>query len=50
MNWIDIIIAILSTFILCFSLFLISGYIFIGLFSIGELRKYLNKNRKEAVH
>ena len=44
MNWIDIILTVFSTFLLSFSLFLISGYIFIGLYSIGELRKYLNKN------
>jgi len=44
MNWIDIIILVFSTFLLSFSLLLISGYIFIGLFSVGELRKYLHKN------
>ncbi|MFA6945595.1 MAG: glycosyltransferase [Pedobacter sp.] len=44
MNWQDLIYTVFSTFLFSFSLFLICGYIFIGLFSIGELRKYLNKN------
>jgi len=44
MNWVDISISVFSTFLLSFSVFLIVGYIFIGLFSIGELRKYLDKN------
>ena len=44
MNCIDLIISVFSTFLLTFSVFLISGYIFIGLYSIGELKKYLNKN------
>ncbi|HQT23225.1 MAG: glycosyl transferase family 2 [Sphingobacteriales bacterium 17-39-43] len=44
MNWIDIISTVFTTFLLSFSVFLISGYIFIGLYSIGGVRKYLNKN------
>ena len=44
MNWFDIVYTVLSTLLLTYTVFLLSGYVFIGLFSIGELRKYRQKN------
>lgn len=44
MSWSDTFYTIITSLILGYSLFLMSGYIFIGLYSIGELKKYLRKN------
>lgn len=40
----DVIQTVISSLFLAYSLMLIGGYIFIGLYSIGELKKYLQKN------
>jgi len=44
MNWQDLLNTLISSLFLFYSIFLLSGYIFIGLYSIGELKKYLRKN------
>lgn len=44
MNWLEIIFDLFTYFFLAYSLLLISGYIFIGLYSVGEVKKYLHKN------
>lgn len=40
----DIFNVFISSLFLGYSLFLMGGYVFIGLYSIGELKKYLRKN------
>lgn len=44
MNWQEIVYIVISTILLSYSIILMAGYVFIGLFSIGELKKYLQKN------
>ena len=44
MNWQEIVFLIISTILLSYAIILMAVYVFIGLFSIGELKKYLQKN------
>ncbi len=44
MSWQTIILDIFTYAILAYSVLLVSSYIFIGLYSIGEVKKYLHKN------
>ena len=48
MNWdqlTDLLLDILTVIIFSYSLLLLSSYVFLGLFSIGETTKYMQKNR-----
>jgi cellulose synthase/poly-beta-1,6-N-acetylglucosamine synthase-like glycosyltransferase len=44
MNWIGALIETFTFFILLYSMGLVAGYIFIGIYSIGEIRNYLQRN------
>lgn len=44
MSWIGLILEFITYGLLSYTVFLIAGYVFIGVYSIGEIRKYLNKN------
>ena len=45
MNWYEVISFVLTYVILIYSVVLLSFYLFIGFYSIGETRKYLAKNK-----
>jgi len=44
MSWQTILIDFFTYGLLLYSIFLLSGYLFIGIYSIGEVRNYLRKN------
>jgi cellulose synthase/poly-beta-1,6-N-acetylglucosamine synthase-like glycosyltransferase len=44
MIWVKLIYDLITYGLLCYSLFLLTGYICIGIYSIGEINKYLHKN------
>ena len=44
MIWLKLIYDLITYGLLCYSLFLLTGYICIGIYSIGEINKYLHKN------
>ncbi len=44
MSWLSILSDLFTYGILSYSVFLLSGYIFIGLYSMGEVKKYRHKN------
>lgn len=50
MSWQEFVFYVLIYSPLSYSFILLSGYIFIGLYSIGEIKKYLNKNSFTDYH